>query len=194
MLEYRGSECLALLIVLGDSLVQGLLGIGFGLLAAPLLYLLDPSYVPGPILLLGFLLACCMLLGNHQALAWRRRCRRFWHGCPVRRPVARFTIRRLARSVAWRLRAARRLRPGPLPGRPLRQTQPAPAVAVAVAFFAGGQWLVGAKPVAVVGVVPRFVPALEQTPPRRLALSEAITIKADPASFDFSVPTPAVGA
>ncbi|WP_298186395.1 TSUP family transporter [uncultured Pseudomonas sp.] len=72
MLEYSGSECLALLIVLGGSLVQGLLGIGFGLLAAPLLYLLEPSYVPGPILLLGFLLACCMLLGNHQALAWRR--------------------------------------------------------------------------------------------------------------------------
>lgn len=72
MLEYSGSECLTLLIVLGGSLVQGLLGIGFGLLAAPLLYLLDPSYVPGPILLLGFLLACCMLLGNHQAPAWRR--------------------------------------------------------------------------------------------------------------------------
>ncbi|MGU3268052.1 TSUP family transporter [Pseudomonas paraeruginosa] len=72
MLEYSGSDCLALLIVLGGSLVQGLLGIGFGLLAAPLLYLLDPSYVPGPILLLGFLLACCMLLGKQQALAWRR--------------------------------------------------------------------------------------------------------------------------
>lgn len=38
MLEYSGSECLALLIVLGGSLVQGLLGIGIGigLLAAPL--------------------------------------------------------------------------------------------------------------------------------------------------------------
>jgi uncharacterized membrane protein YfcA len=71
-MDYSGSDCLALLIVLGGSLVQGLLGIGFGLLAAPLLYLLDPSYVPGPILLLGFLLACCMLLGNRQALAWRR--------------------------------------------------------------------------------------------------------------------------
>ncbi|MDM8349053.1 sulfite exporter TauE/SafE family protein [Pseudomonas sp. sp1636] len=71
-MDYSGSECLALLIVLGGSLVQGLLGIGFGLLAAPLLYLLDPGYVPGPVLLLGFLLACCMLLGHRQALAWRR--------------------------------------------------------------------------------------------------------------------------
>ena len=71
-MDYSGSDCLALLIVLGGSLVQGLLGIGFGLLAAPLLYLLDPSYVPGPILLLGFLLASCMLLGNRQSLAWRR--------------------------------------------------------------------------------------------------------------------------
>jgi uncharacterized membrane protein YfcA len=71
-MDFSGSECLALLIVLCGSLVQGLLGIGFGLLAAPLLYLLDPSYVPGPILLLGFLLASCMLLGNHQSMAWRR--------------------------------------------------------------------------------------------------------------------------
>lgn len=71
-MDYSGSEYLALLIVLGGSLVQGLLGIGFGLLAAPLLYLLEPSYVPGPVLLLGFLLASCMLLGNRQALAWRR--------------------------------------------------------------------------------------------------------------------------
>ena len=55
-MDYSGSEYLALLIVLGGSLVQGLLGIGFGLLAAPLLYLLEPSYVPGPVLLLVFFL------------------------------------------------------------------------------------------------------------------------------------------
>ncbi|MBS7689935.1 TSUP family transporter [Pseudomonas lalucatii] len=28
--------------------------------------------MPGPVLLLGFLLACCMLLGERQAPAWRR--------------------------------------------------------------------------------------------------------------------------
>ncbi|RJG13562.1 sulfite exporter TauE/SafE family protein [Pseudomonas cavernicola] len=69
---YSGIECLALLIVLFGSLVQGLLGIGFALLAAPLLYLLEPRYVPGPVLLLGFLLALCMRFGNRQPLAWRR--------------------------------------------------------------------------------------------------------------------------
>lgn len=69
---YSGVEGLALLIVLFASLVQALLGIGFALLAAPLLYLLDPDYVPGPVLLLGFFLAACMLLGNRRPLAWRR--------------------------------------------------------------------------------------------------------------------------
>lgn len=71
-MAYSAVDCLALLIVLGGSLVQALLGIGFALLAAPLLYLLEPGYVPGPVLLLGFVLACCMLLGNRRALAWRR--------------------------------------------------------------------------------------------------------------------------
>jgi uncharacterized membrane protein YfcA len=71
-MDYGAIECLALLIVLAGCLVQALLGIGFALLAAPLLYLLDPRYVPGPILLLGFLLAACMLLGERRALAWRR--------------------------------------------------------------------------------------------------------------------------
>ncbi|WP_439861439.1 TSUP family transporter [Pseudomonas sp. MBLB4136] len=71
-MTYAAIDCLALLIVLGGSLVQALLGIGFALLAAPLLFLLDPGYVPGPILLLGFVLACCMLLGKRQPLAWRR--------------------------------------------------------------------------------------------------------------------------
>lgn len=78
MLEYSSSDCLALLIVLGGSLVQGLLGIGFGLLAAPLLYLLDPSYVPGPILLLGLLpgawlgllLGACVLLATVTSYRW----------------------------------------------------------------------------------------------------------------------------
>ncbi|MEX6501923.1 TSUP family transporter [Pseudomonas zhanjiangensis] len=67
-----GGDGLALLVVLLASLVQAWLGIGFALLGAPLLYLLDPAYVPGPVLLLGFVLAACMAVGNRQALAWRR--------------------------------------------------------------------------------------------------------------------------
>lgn len=71
-MDYSGSDCLALLIVLFGSLVQAWLGIGFALLGAPLLYLLDPGYVPGPVLLLGFALACCMACGDRRGLAWRR--------------------------------------------------------------------------------------------------------------------------
>lgn len=71
-MAYSAVDWLAMVIVLCASLVQAWLGIGFALLGAPLLYLLNPGYVPGPLLLLGFALAACMTLGNRQTLAWRR--------------------------------------------------------------------------------------------------------------------------
>ncbi|MBU2014375.1 MAG: TSUP family transporter [Gammaproteobacteria bacterium] len=71
-ITYSVGDCLAMLIVLCASLVQAWLDIGFALLGAPLLYLLNPSYVPGPVLMLGVVLAACMALGNRQAMVWRR--------------------------------------------------------------------------------------------------------------------------
>lgn len=44
-------------IVAGGAALQGAVGVGFGVLAAPLLVILAPELVPGPILLLGLLLA-----------------------------------------------------------------------------------------------------------------------------------------
>lgn len=58
---------LASLIILTGCVVQGSIGIGLGLLGAPLLVLLDPRLVPGP------LLFCSLVLTT--LVTWRD-----WHG------------------------------------------------------------------------------------------------------------------
>jgi uncharacterized membrane protein YfcA len=52
----HGMPAVAAIIAAGAAL-QGAVGIGFGVLAAPLLVILAPELVPGPILMLGLLLA-----------------------------------------------------------------------------------------------------------------------------------------
>ncbi len=69
---YSPDELLALLIVTGGIVVQAWVGIGFGLLAAPLLYLIDPAYVPGPVLVLGWMLSIVVVLKQRHSLNWRR--------------------------------------------------------------------------------------------------------------------------
>ncbi|MEH6472113.1 MAG: sulfite exporter TauE/SafE family protein [Halopseudomonas sp.] len=65
-------DLLALLIVTCGIMLQTWVGIGFGLLAAPLLYLINPAFVPGPILILGFSLSLLVVLKQHAHLSWRR--------------------------------------------------------------------------------------------------------------------------
>lgn len=60
-----------LIVTLGISL-QALIGIGFGLVAAPLLFLLDPAFVPVPILVAGSCLSLIIVLHQRQQLQWRR--------------------------------------------------------------------------------------------------------------------------
>ena len=69
---YSAYELLALLIVTSGIALQTWVGIGFGLLAAPLLYLINPAYVPGPILILGFTLSLLVVLKGQSELSWRR--------------------------------------------------------------------------------------------------------------------------
>ncbi|MGO1246260.1 MAG: sulfite exporter TauE/SafE family protein [Oceanisphaera sp.] len=69
---YSSLEWLALLIVTGSIVVQAWVGIGFGLLAAPLLYLIDPAFVPGPVLMLGWMLSLIVVVKQRHALNWRR--------------------------------------------------------------------------------------------------------------------------
>lgn len=69
---YTLPELLAVLIVTCGIALQTIVGIGYGLLAAPLLYLINPAYVPGPVLLVGFGLALMMVIRERNALRWRR--------------------------------------------------------------------------------------------------------------------------
>ncbi len=71
-MAYSLFEILALLIVTCGIMLQTWVGIGFGLLAAPLLYLINPAYVPGPLLILGFGLSLLVVLKEHNRLSWRR--------------------------------------------------------------------------------------------------------------------------
>jgi len=69
---YTFPELLALLIVTCGIVLQSWFGIGFGLVAAPLLFLIDPAYVPGPVLILGFSLSVLVVLNGRGNLSWRR--------------------------------------------------------------------------------------------------------------------------
>lgn len=71
-MAYSTLEWLALLITSCAIMLQTWVGIGFGLLAAPLLYLLNPAYVPGPILILGFCLSLLLVLKAGKNLGWQR--------------------------------------------------------------------------------------------------------------------------
>lgn len=65
-------DILAIIIVTLGLGVQAWIGLGFGLLSAPLLYFISPDYVPGPILLLGFVLSALVVLRNYQQMNWQR--------------------------------------------------------------------------------------------------------------------------
>lgn len=69
---YSSLDILALFIVTVSIMVQAWVGIGFGLLAAPLLYLIDPAYVPGPVLILGWLLSVVVVFKQGHPLNFRR--------------------------------------------------------------------------------------------------------------------------
>ena len=60
--------CLAVAV---GACVQGSLGFGLGLVAAPVLALLDPDLVPAPLLLLALLLTIAGAYRERRALDWR---------------------------------------------------------------------------------------------------------------------------
>jgi uncharacterized protein len=61
---------LAGLVVLVGALVQGTVGFGIGLVAAPLLAIIDPALVPVPMLLLGTAHAALGLVREHGHADW----------------------------------------------------------------------------------------------------------------------------
>ncbi len=60
----------AMLLVLFGSLVQSAIGFGLAILAAPLLFLIDPRLVPGPVLVLAMVLSVANVWKNHADLAF----------------------------------------------------------------------------------------------------------------------------
>ncbi len=65
-------DLLALFIVTIGIALQGVVGIGFALVAAPLLFLIDPLFVPVPLIILGALLSGYMVARGRHHLSWRR--------------------------------------------------------------------------------------------------------------------------
>jgi uncharacterized protein len=62
---------LAGLVVLVGATVQGFVGFGLGLFAAPLLALLDPTLVPVPLLLVATVTSVLSVLREHRHTDWR---------------------------------------------------------------------------------------------------------------------------
>src|SRR5450759_4815008 len=57
-----------LLIITGASALQGTVGYGLNIIAAPLLMLLDPDLVPGPVIVAALLLTILMILRNRDGV------------------------------------------------------------------------------------------------------------------------------
>jgi uncharacterized protein len=62
---------IAFVVMLIGAAVQGIAGFGAGLLAAPVLVILDPALVPGPLIVTGVGLNLMMLLSNKGDRPWR---------------------------------------------------------------------------------------------------------------------------
>jgi uncharacterized membrane protein YfcA len=61
----------AALIVAASAWVQGSVGFGYALLSAPLLALIDPSLVPGPVMLSSMLLSAASGYRERKSIDWR---------------------------------------------------------------------------------------------------------------------------
>jgi hypothetical protein len=59
---------LAFLIIFIGALTQSLIGFGLAIVASPLLYLVDPSLVPAPVILMGFSISLLTLFRERGAL------------------------------------------------------------------------------------------------------------------------------
>ena len=60
---------LACLLVAIGSLLQGALGFGLAIFAAPLLFLIDPIFIPGPVLFVAMVISALILWMNRTGLA-----------------------------------------------------------------------------------------------------------------------------
>ncbi|BCW97590.1 MAG: permease [Armatimonadota bacterium] len=61
---------IAFAVVFAGALVQGCIGFGLALVAAPVLMLVDPFYVPAPLLLAAFVLTLMMSVRERKQVVW----------------------------------------------------------------------------------------------------------------------------
>lgn len=52
------------------ALVQGMTGLGFGMIAAPILMILNPNFVPGPLLALAMTISLLIALRERHSISW----------------------------------------------------------------------------------------------------------------------------
>lgn len=62
---------LAIGVVAAGAMVQSSVGFGFALIAAPILLLLDPRFVPGPLLASSFVLTLLVMCREWKNISWR---------------------------------------------------------------------------------------------------------------------------
>ena len=66
-----GTLAIVFLIVTGSATLQGAVGYGLNIIAAPLLMLLEPGLVPGPMILAALVLTILMIWRNRQGVDLR---------------------------------------------------------------------------------------------------------------------------
>ena len=59
------------LAVYAGALVQGSTGLGFGMIAAPILMMINPLFVPGPLLVLAMLVSSLIAIREWHEIDWR---------------------------------------------------------------------------------------------------------------------------
>ncbi len=59
---------IAIFVVSIGSTIQAIIGYGVGVLGAPLLYLIDPQLVPGPVIVIGMMLPLMILIRDYQSV------------------------------------------------------------------------------------------------------------------------------
>ncbi len=58
-------------IIVGSAWIQGSIGFGMGLVAAPFLYMLNPILVPGPLLICAMVLLLFMIRRDGRSVQWK---------------------------------------------------------------------------------------------------------------------------
>lgn len=62
------AQALIFVVITAAACLQGSIGFGFALIAAPALVLVDPAFVPGPVMLSSTVLTTLILLREHQSV------------------------------------------------------------------------------------------------------------------------------